>query len=124
MKPKFKNISEYEKAQLLLQPIYLRLIDNIRQESELLEWDVTYEETTEPFPGYIVFFKKGDYLTKYNIWELCFKICFNTYEQGQITPVETDKILIDDNGELDWQQIETKTKKLVKSLLIISTINN
>lgn len=124
MQPKFKNLLEYEKAQLLLQPIYIRLIDNIRQESELLEWDVSYEEITEPFPGYILSLKKDNYLTKYNIWELCFKICFNAYEQGQITPVETDKILIDDNGELDWQQIEIKTKKLVKSLLIISKINN
>lgn len=58
MRPKFKNILEYEKTQLLLQPIYIRLIDNIRQESELLEWDVSYEEITEPFPGYILCLKK------------------------------------------------------------------
>lgn len=124
MLPKFKNLLEYQKAEILLQPIYLRLIDNIRQESELLEWNVSYEEITEPFTGYNVLLKKGNYSTKYNLWELCFKICFNRYEKGQITLVETDKTLIDDNGELDWQQIEIKTKKLVKSLLTMSTINN
>ena len=124
MQPKFKNLLEYQKAEILLQPIYLRLIDNLRQESELLEWDVSYEKITEPFEGYNVFLKKGNYSTKYNIWELCFKICFNGYEKSQITLVETDQILIDNNGELNWQQLEIKTKNLVKSLLTISTINN
>ncbi|BAQ61900.1 hypothetical protein GM3708_2306 [Geminocystis sp. NIES-3708] len=119
MQPKFKNIIEYEKAQLLLQPIYIRLIDNIRQESELLEWNISYEEVSEPFPGYIVSLQKDNYSKKYNIWELCFQICFYNYKIGQITPVETDKIFIDDNGELNWQEIEIKTKMLVKSLLII-----
>ncbi len=124
MRPKFKNILEYEKTQLLLQPIYIRLIDNIRQESELLEWDVSYEEITEPFPGYILCLKKDNYLSKYSIWELCFQICFDSYEKDQIEPVTTDKNLLDDKGELDWLQIEIKTKNLVKSLLIILPISN
>ncbi|MBL1211368.1 MAG: hypothetical protein FWJ34_17370 [Geminocystis sp. GBBB08] len=121
MRTKFKDILEYEKAQLLLQPIYIRLIDNIRQESELSDWNVSYKEINEPFPSYIVLFKKGNYLRQYNIWELCFKICFDSYESEENIPVIIDKILMDDRGELDWQQIEIKTKNLVKSLLNISS---
>ncbi|NCO76042.1 MAG: hypothetical protein GW795_04205 [Cyanobacteria bacterium] len=118
MQPKFKDIKEYEKAQLLLQPIYIRLIDNLRQQSELLSWDISYEEITKPFPAYIVCLKKGNYISKNNIWELCFQVCFDSYKSGQIHPVETDKNLIDDDGELDWQQLDFKTKILVKSLFI------
>lgn len=123
MQPKFQNILEYEKSQLLLQPIYIRLIDNIRKQSELLQWNIAYEDINEPFPGYIVSLKKGSYLAKYNIWELCFKICFDSYEKDQTTPVKTDKILIDEEGELDWQQIETKTQNLVKSLFVMCHYN-
>jgi hypothetical protein len=119
MTPKFANIVEYEKAQLLLQPIYIRLIDNIRKQGELLQWNVDYQEISEPFPGYSVSLKKDNYLKKYNLWDLCFQICFISYQPGQIEPVETDKMLIDDRGELNWEALENKTKNLVIKLFSI-----
>ncbi|BAQ66908.1 hypothetical protein [Geminocystis sp. NIES-3709] len=118
MKPKFKNILEYEKAQILLQPIYIRLVDNIRKESELSKWEVDYKEISEPFPDYIISLKKGDYLIQNNLWDLCFQICFTSYQQGQINPVEIDQKLIDDQGELNWEELENKTNQLVKNLFI------
>jgi hypothetical protein len=120
MTPKFENIIEYEKAQLLLQPIYIRLIDNIRKQSELLEWSVEYQEISEPFPGYLISLKKNDYLKKYNLWDLCFQICFTAYQQGQIEAVEADKMLINDRGELNWEALENKTKNLVIKLFAIN----
>lgn len=122
MTPKFANIVEYEKAQLLLQPIYIRLIDNIRKQSELLAWMVEYQEISEPFPGYLVSLKKDNYLKKYNLWDLCFQVCFLSYQQGQIEPVQADKMLIDDRGELNWEELENKTKNLVIKLLTIEDI--
>ncbi len=38
IEPKFKNKSEYNQAQLLMQPIFIRVIDNIRKESESSGW--------------------------------------------------------------------------------------
>ncbi|MGI0481876.1 hypothetical protein ACN4EE_13935 [Geminocystis sp. CENA526] len=119
MTPKFENIIAYEKAQLLLQPIYIRLIDNLRKQSELLEWNVEYQEISEPFPSYLISLKKGDYHKQYNLWDLCFQICFISYEQGQIQPVKIDDTLIDDRGELNWEALEDKTKNLVTKLFTI-----
>ena len=81
--PKFKNQQEYDKAELLMQPIFIRVLDNIRQQSESLNWNVSYEETQEPFPGYIVCLSKDNYEVKKNIWQLCFEICFINYSDSQ-----------------------------------------
>lgn len=114
--PKFKNQLEYEKAQLLMQPIFIRVLDNIRKESESLNWNISYEEIEQPFPGYIVYLEKDNYQYKKNIWQLCFEICFVNYDEAQNEKVETDDFLFDDNGELNWQELEFKTKKLVTNL--------
>ena len=116
IEPKFKNTQEYELAQVLMQPTFIRLVDNIRQESESSKYDVSYEEITDPFPSYIVIIKKEYTIEKNNIWELCFRICFDNYQENQHNPVTTDKTLFDDDGELNWQILDEKTKVLVKSL--------
>lgn len=71
IEPKFKNAQEYELAQVLMQPIFIRLLDNIRKESELSNYDVSYEEINEPFPSYIVAIKKENKTEK--------KIMFGSY---------------------------------------------
>lgn len=116
IEPKFKNTQEYELAQVLMQPTFIRLIDNIRQESESSNYDVSYEEITKPFPSYIVIIKKENTIEKNNIWELCFRICFDNYQGNHHQLVTTDKTLFDDDGELNWQVLDEKTKALVKSL--------
>lgn len=118
MQPKFKNIQEYEKAQLLMQPIFIRVLDNIRKQSEISQWQSSYQEINEPFPSYLLSVKKGDKLTEYNIWELCFKICFKFYQINQNQLVEIDGNLIDETGEIDWEAIENKTQKLITDIFI------
>lgn len=113
MQPKFKNIQEYEKAQLLMQPIFIRVLDNIRQQSESSSWETSYQEINEPFPSYLLFLKKNKQLIEYNIWELCFQICFKSYQKNQTDPVETDTNLIDKLGQVDWQALEAKTKNVI-----------
>ena len=101
-----------------MQPIFIRVLDNIRKESELLNWNVSYEEVQEPFPGYIVSLKKDNYQFKKNIWQLCFEICFINYDRAENEKVETDNSLFDENGELNWQELESKTKKRVSNLFL------
>ncbi|MTF38211.1 hypothetical protein [Cyanobacterium aponinum] len=116
IEPKFKNAQEYELAQVLMQPIFIRLLDNIRKESELSNYDVSYEEINEPFPSYIVAIKKENKTEKNNVWELCFQVCFNNYSESTTQPVTTDKTLFEEDGQLNWQTLDEKAKTLVKSL--------
>ena len=118
MLPKIKTQIEYDKAETLMQPIFIRVLDNIRKESESLNWLVSYEEIQEPFPSYILCLQKDDYHIKKNIWELCFAICFINYSDSQEKneEVKTDQSLFDEDGEINWQELEKKTKALVKSL--------
>jgi hypothetical protein len=116
MQPKFKNIQEYQKAELLMQPIFIRVLDNVRQQSESSSWETSYQEINEPFPSYLLLLKKDQQIIEYNIWELCFQICFKSYQQNQANPVETDSNLINQLGEVDWQALELKTKKVIATI--------
>lgn len=121
IEPKFKNPSDYEKAKLLMQPIFIRLIDNIRKQSELLTWVVEYQQGETLADGYFVTLKKDDFGITKNLWELCFDVCFLNY-QSSSDLVEVDHSLLEDEQELDWLAIDTKTKLLVEKLLIIQHI--
>ena len=112
--PKISTQIEYEKAQALMQPIFIRVLDNIRKESESLNWLVSYQEIEQPFPSYIVCLQKDDYQIKKNIGQLCFAICFVNYNDNE--KVKTDQSLFDEDGEINWQELENKTKALVKTL--------
>lgn len=118
MQPKFKNIQEYEKAQLLMQPIFIRVLDNIRKSAESEQWESSYKEINEPFPSYLLTLKKGDKFKEYNVWNLCFQVCFKDYQIEQNELVEIDNNLIDEYGEVNWQNLEDKTQKLMKNIFL------
>ena len=42
MKPKFKTIQAWEQAQVLMQPAFIRVIDNIRKELEVSAWQGSF----------------------------------------------------------------------------------
>ncbi|MGG6296645.1 hypothetical protein ACQ4M4_19815 [Leptolyngbya sp. AN02str] len=46
MTPKFKNPETWHQAELLMQPIFIRLIDNIRKALDESTWKGTYREET------------------------------------------------------------------------------
>ncbi|MFO5438989.1 MAG: hypothetical protein ACLBM4_10035, partial [Dolichospermum sp.] len=50
-----------------------------------------------------------------DLWDLCYQICFLNYspERGA---VDIDPNLIDEYGDVDWQNLENKTQQLVKQL--------
>lgn len=124
MKPKFKNTRAWEQAQLLMQPAFIRVIDNIRKQLEHSPWSGTYQEIQTPFPGYQLCLTHHDHSVTLNIWDLCFQVCFIDYPLYPITEqtidntqeVEIDTSLIDKTGEVDWHRLETKTQHLVQQM--------
>lgn len=116
MQPKFKDNQAYQQAEILMQPAFLRVIDNIRKQSELSDWVSSYEEISEPYPSYLLCLKKGDKNLQFNLWELCFKICFVSYDSQQDNTVEIDQNLLREDGDIDWQNLETKTQNIIKTI--------
>jgi hypothetical protein len=43
--PKFANTRAWEQAELLMQPVFIRVIDNIRKQLEQTTWQGTYQDT-------------------------------------------------------------------------------
>ncbi|HBE52548.1 MAG TPA: hypothetical protein DDW76_28200 [Cyanobacteria bacterium UBA11369] len=44
MPPKIKNIVAWQQAEMLMQPAFLRILDNIRKQLEASVWKGTYED--------------------------------------------------------------------------------
>ncbi|MDJ0742666.1 MAG: hypothetical protein QNJ32_04805 [Xenococcaceae cyanobacterium MO_167.B27] len=126
MKPKFKTRLAWEKAQILMQPALIRVLDNIRKQLDKSSWKGSYQEITHPIPGYLLCLTKGDRNIQIDIWELCYQVCFQNYN---LTPhnimsssdnssceVDIDDRLLDETGEIDWQLIEAKAQKAVRDV--------
>jgi hypothetical protein len=160
MKPKFANLEAWRQAELLMQPAFIRLVDNLRKQLEDSTWKGTYRDvpmwaddvpestrtryqllqqelTTaeptqaalveaalaqlpQPHPGYELCLTKLDRQVVVDMWELCYQICFHApeglrpaagHQSGQ--PVTVDLSLIDETGDVDWSQLDEKTKRIV-----------
>jgi hypothetical protein len=119
MKPKFKNLLAWEQAQLLMQPAFLRVLDNIRKQLELSAWKGTFEEVETPMPGYRLHLIYGDRSVTIDIWDLCFQICFLHYPPlvPDANPeIDIDTALLDETGDVDWQSLETKAQRVIQRL--------
>lgn len=167
--PKFRNISTWHQAERLMQPAFIRLLDNLRKQLEHSTWKGDYEEiplwgegvsqevqaevaklrsqlaqaisATEvntleqaladlpaPFPGYLLHLSQEERRVTLDIWELCYQICFRDYDvdtgtsrprgfgQAQGESAEVDLTLFDGIGEVDWNRLEDKTRRLVEQL--------
>lgn len=126
MKPKFANELAWQQAEMLMQPAYIRLVDQIRRYTETSKVDVSYEEVTEPYPSNILILRcsdhakqtlKGDRELRSDIWELCFQVCFTNYEemqQGREEFAAIDRDLFDpDSREVDWQKLDEKAGEAI-----------
>jgi hypothetical protein len=125
MKPTFKNTLAWEQAQVLMQPALLRVVDNIRKELDVSNWKGQYKEVTTPIPGYHLCLSRSNYQIEIDIWDLCYKVCFDEYEPVQHIfshedetsySVDVDTRLIDDFGEIDWQLLESKAQQSVRKV--------
>ena len=104
-----------------MQPIYIRIIDRIRQQGEVSTWKVSYEEVREPRPINYLCLESGDRQLKYDIWDLCYQVCFVNYDgshselESQI--VEVDTSLIDMDAQMpDWQRLDHKANDVVAKI--------
>ncbi|MEM7553212.1 MAG: hypothetical protein AAF378_03785 [Cyanobacteria bacterium P01_A01_bin.84] len=44
MKPKIKDSTTWQQAELLMQPAFIRLVDNIRKQLDISSWKGTYQD--------------------------------------------------------------------------------
>jgi hypothetical protein len=156
--PKFANTRAWEQTELLMQPILIRVIDNIGKQLETSLWKGTYQEEPiwpesvsdatkaqvaqlqaqlstaspeaaidiqealarlpSPHPGYLLCLQWQNRQVTVDIWQLCYQICFRNYSpvlnaMDSELIVEVDTSLIDDQGEVDWQRLDTKAKQYI-----------
>jgi len=126
MKPKFKNTLAWEQAQLLMQPAFIRVVDNIRKQLDESNWQGTYQEIETPYPGYLLCLNDRDRSIKIDLWDLCFQICFLNYNPSEVETrdqtsqasqeIDIDTSLIDETGDVDWHRLEAKTQQLVQEV--------
>ncbi len=136
MKPKFATEQAWQQAEILMQPAYIRLVDQIRRQTEENESEilVSYEEVTAPYPSNLlclqskVNIRNSDHtdnnptppLLKVDIWDLCFQVCFENYEpiaNQSEQPVVIDTSLFDpSNQEVDWNKLDNKAKATINQV--------
>ena len=118
MQPKFASELAWQQAEFLMQPIYIRIIDRIRQQSEVSAWKVSYEEIRDPQPINYLCLESEARQLKYDIWDLCYQVCFLNYDgshsEAESQFVEVDTSLIDmEAGIPDWQRLDDKANDVV-----------
>ena len=118
MQPKFADELAWQQAEFLMQPIYIRIIDRIRQQSETSTWQVSYEEIRDPHPINYLCLKSANRQLKFDIWDLCYQVCFLNYDgshselESQIVAVDTS--LIDMDAQIpDWHRLDNKAKDVI-----------
>jgi hypothetical protein len=120
MQPKFANELAWQQAELLMQPIYIRVVDNIRKISEDSAWAVSYEEVKTPNPTNYLVLQSHDKQLKYDIWDLCYRVCFLNYDGSQSEEsqaVEIDTSLIEpETNSPDWHRLDEKAKGVLTKI--------
>lgn len=136
MKPIFQDMEAWERAQLLLQPIYIRVVDNIRKYLEQAGegWVESFAEVQTPRPGYRLRLQRlgtpDAMATEFDLWALCFQVCFQHFPgSARVAPppiasseeaetlVEIDPSLFDEDDEVDWDAVDRKSMAIVQQAL-------
>lgn len=71
-----------------------------------------------PYPGYLLCLRLQDREFSFDLWDLCYQVCFSNYSPLIADPanweVEIDQTLIEaDTGDVDWQQLDAKAGRLI-----------
>ncbi|ACB53420.1 unknown [Crocosphaera subtropica ATCC 51142] len=123
MKPTFQNAADWDKAEILMQPTFIRVMDNLRKQLEKSSLVATYEEIQEPLPGYQLILTQENNSVTISIWDICFKVCFTDYEllSNESSPdsimVEIDENLFHEKGVINWDSLEEKTQKTIQNII-------
>lgn len=74
----------------------------------------------QPIPGYeLVLSQVGQETVVVNIWEICYRICFvnpDAVIAGTAIVQVDERLLEADTGEVDWAQLDAKTKTIVGAI--------
>jgi hypothetical protein len=121
MIPKFTDELAWQQAEFLMQPIYIRIIDRIRQQSETSNWQVTYEEVKNPHPTNYLCLQSGERQLKFDIWDLCYQVCFLNYfgshSELETQTVEIDTSLLDLEAVTpDWHRLDNKAQAVIAQI--------
>ncbi len=126
MKPQFKTRLAWDKAEILMQPAFIRILDNIRKQLDSSLWQGSFKDVTDPVPGYLLCLTNGDRSFEVDLWQLCYQVISNNYtpqlqnilrEDEQTSyELEIDERLLDETGELDWHLIEAKAQQSVRQI--------
>jgi hypothetical protein len=119
MKPRFKNSLAWEQAEILMQPAFIRVLDNLGKQLDTSSWEGTFEEIQIPYPGYRLDLKCRELSIVVEVWDLCYRVCFLDYppDTGEENPeIDIDTSLIDGTGNVDWQRLETKARHVIGQL--------
>ena len=123
MKPTLKNATDWDKADILMQPVLFLVMDNLRKQLEKTNLVATYEEVQEPLPGHQLSLTHEDTSVTINIWDICFKVCFIDYQfsSNQLSQdsimVEIDNNLFNEDKQINWQHLKTKTEKTIQTII-------
>jgi hypothetical protein len=121
MAPKFASELAWQQAEVLMQPIYIRIIGRIGTEAENSTLKVSYEEEQTPHITHFLCLSDGGRQLRVNIWDLCYRVCFTNYQgshpEVENTPVDVDLSLLDrQTSDVDWQALEAKAATVVRSV--------
>ncbi|MEM9275655.1 MAG: hypothetical protein AAGA80_22235 [Cyanobacteria bacterium P01_F01_bin.143] len=135
MKPQFKTRPAWDKAQLLMQPAFIRILDNIRKQLETsTTWKGSFKDVTHPIPGYLLCLTQGNRSVEIDIWQLCYQVVSNNYtptlqnlfsaDDQSSYELEIDERLLDETGEIDWHLIEAKAQQSVRQIFNQLSVNS
>lgn len=82
------------------------------------EIEQTLRQLPLPHRSYLLHLEQQGQQVVVDLWELCYQVCFSGYATDQTEPVEIDRSLIDETGEVDWQALDAKTKELVEQVFV------
>lgn len=167
--PEFATPLARAQVAQLMQPALIRVIDNIRKQLDVSDWQGSYEEeliwpvgtTAEQQQAYATLQKQLHgvppeehdrvaalmsqlpqssplYRLKLSptksskpaaepavekvvdIWALCYQVCAISYDHGEVnnSPIEADDSLLDEQGDVDWQRLDDKTKLLLENIFL------
>jgi hypothetical protein len=71
----------------------------------------------QPTYTYLLNLTRADRTVQFDLWDLCYQICFEGYIPDVTREVYIDGSLLDDDGEVDWAKLEDKTKAIVATLI-------
>jgi len=126
-----EEIDEATKAQVVALRDELATLasqTDVHSVSRSAEIEQTLAALPAPYPGYQLCLSQADHQVCVDLWEICYQICFRDYDPASGTSrpkgfgqppsqgVEVDTSLFDETGEVDWERLDAKTRKLVDQI--------